>query len=130
MMLGSDEVLDCITAAMNHSEFFSSCDDEEDESEYRKRSRHSSGSSVNSLGQHDEDIESLCHEAVRVEECELPQLEFSPRPFLKAVRSSSKYKALQAAKSIPCNSISKDEPDQSGNDQLLELAASSTVDAI
>ena len=62
LTIASDELLDCLTAAMNHSDFFGSCNDEDAERFKRsRRSCNSERSSLSSLGSQLDD-DSFCGE--------------------------------------------------------------------
>lgn len=125
-MLGSDELLDCITAAMIHSDFFSSYDDEEDHSDYHKRSRHSSDSSLSSFGQKEDCIESLCDQAVLGEDCSIPQLKFSSRPILKGIRKFTKCKVVQTVQA-PSTSVGTEQATKGSDELVLEYGSALTT---
>ena len=111
MMLESDDLLDCITAAMVHSDFFSSCDDEED-GEFHKRSRSSTDSScsLSSLNSAKEEaVGSFNCKSVRIDGCSSPHLQISPRstrPMIKGARIANKVK--QSSPTIPFTTLSQD----------------------
>ncbi len=146
MMLGSEEILDCITAALIHSDIFSSCDEEDhDEPIYHnKRCRYSTDSSLScrsSLSQKSGSDTSLCDTAARCEDdapCSVPRLELSVRA--KAPESWTPATSQQFLKTVVTNSVApcsgvapQDSASKPSNEiaetRLLELGLSSKPSA-
>ena len=114
-MLGSEEIIDCITAALIHSDIFSSCDEEDhDEPIYHnKRFRYSTDSTRScrsSLSQKSGSDISLCDSAVPCEDdaaFSVPHLELSvrtksPEPWIAA--TSQQFMTSVVTKSVPLGS--------------------------
>ena len=84
LIIGSDELLDCLTAAMGHTHFFRSCDEEDCAVEHHKRSRGSTDSDFSlciSLEKQKNDItESKCSELVQDQQPTLRSLKAQRRP--------------------------------------------------
>jgi len=143
MMLGSEEILDCITAALIHSDIFSSCDEEDhDEPIYHnKRCRYSTDSSRSSrscrssLSQKSVSEISLCDSVAPCEDdvCSVPRLDLpvratSPQSWTPATSQQSRKTVVTKSVAICSGVAPSDSASKSSNEiadtRLFELGLS------
>jgi hypothetical protein len=132
MMLGSEEILDCITAALIHSDIFSSCDEEDhDEPMYHnKRCRYSTDSTRScrsSLSQKSVSDISLCDSEVPCQDdaaCAVPVLELaaigkSPETWIPATSQQFTKSVVRNAVTL-CSTVALQEPFSKSSNEIAE----------